>query len=94
VAAAVALIILAIGCVMRKRRARAFKNAYPVQPNNASTVNYGQEQGIPMQNQQPVPQYQQQPSFQEAPACTFLPFRTSSHSTPSQFPGLFSRAPG
>ncbi|GAA5820087.1 hypothetical protein JCM11251_005477 [Rhodosporidiobolus azoricus] len=40
IAVAVALVIFAVGCLMRRRRARAFKTAYPLQQ-----VNYAQNGG-------------------------------------------------
>lgn len=59
VALAVALAVLAAGWIMRRRRARAFKQAYPVQPGPQPTQGqqqqsqygqapYGSSQGVPM----------------------------------------------
>lgn len=56
---------------MRKRRAKAFRQAYPAQPNTSNAYNggpYGQGGGVPLQQHQPS--YEQQPAFQEAPPCT------------------------
>ena len=59
---------------MRKRRAKAFRQAYPAQTNTSNAYNggpYGQGNGMPLQQQQPS--YQQQPAFQETPPCASHP---------------------
>lgn len=71
IAALVLAIVLLGGFVMRRRRARAFKNNYPVAPSSAYTT--GNNGGIPLQQQQPGYVSQQNYAPQQAPPCSSPP---------------------
>ncbi|KAI5481837.1 hypothetical protein MNV49_000114 [Pseudohyphozyma bogoriensis] len=104
VALGVALLVMLTGYIMRRRRAKAFKLAYPVNGNgnNGGAAEAGYGGGAQMQQGAYNPGYPQQPSYQEAPpyqqyrpdASGYTPNAYGNQEVPATYQPSHSPAPG